>query len=314
MKVALGVEALEPPASGTAVTIGTFDGVHLGHRALIAATISAARERGLASCAVTWDRHPLQTLRPEAAPPLLTSPERKIELLEETGLDALAVLPFDREFSSWPPEKFVAEVLVRGLRARVVLVGEGWRFGHKAAGDVPLLVRLGDELGFEALAVDLHASGDEATSSSRIRAAVAAGKLDEAAALLGRRFDLDGVVTEGDARGKGMGFPTANVVPDPAVVRPPVGVYACRARVGKSWLAAAVNLGVNPTFGEGTPVRIEAHLLDFTGDLYGSSLRVEFVRRLRDERRFDTVGELVEQIGRDVEETRRVVGEPSRMR
>lgn len=303
------MHALEPPESGSVVTIGTFDGVHLGHRALIARAVSTARALNVPACAVTWDRHPLATLRPEAAPPLLTSPERRLELLEDTGLDAVAVLPFDSDFASWPPEKFVLDVLVKGLAARSVVVGDGWRFGRRAAGDVALLERLGRDLGFDAAGIDLRAADGEAVSSSRIRAAVAGGDVETAASLLGRPFDLDGEVIRGEARGKELGFPTANMAPDPSLVRPSRGVYACRARVEGSWFKAAVNVGVNPTFGEGAPLRVEAYLLDFSGDLYGSVVRIEFLERLRDERRFDSVDALVQQMGRDVAATRRLLGD-----
>jgi riboflavin kinase / FMN adenylyltransferase len=310
MKVTYGRDALEAPESGAGVTIGTFDGVHLGHRTLIAATISAARERNVPACVVTWDRHPFETLRPSSAPPLITSPERKLELLAGTGIARVAVLPFDSEFASWPPEKFVLDVLVKGLGARVVIVGDGWRFGHRAAGDVPLLARLGREFGFDAHALDLRPDAGEPVSSSRVRTAVAGGDLDTAHLLLGRPFDIDGEVVRGDARGKDLGFPTANIAPDPALVRPPRGVYACRARFEESWFAAAVNVGVNPTFGGAAPVRIEAYLLGFDGDLYGRTIRIEFLRRLRDEHRFDSADALIEQMRRDVDETRAIVDDP----
>jgi len=307
VRITYGRDALEAPANGAGVTIGTFDGVHLGHRTLIAATVSAARERNVSPCVVTWDRHPLTTLRPSAAPPLLTSPERKLELLADTGIAWAAVLPFDSEFASWPPEKFVLDVLVKGMGARVVIVGEGWRFGHRAAGDVPLLTRLGRDLGFDAHALELRPDAGGPVSSSRVRTAVAAGDLATANLLLGRPFDIDGEVVRGDARGKDLGFPTANIAPDPALVRPPRGVYACRARLDDSWFAAAVNVGVNPTFGGTDPVRIEAYLLGFDDDLYGRRLRIEFLRRLRDERRFESAGALIDQMRRDVDDTRAVV-------
>ena len=312
MKVAVGLENLKATSpSGAAVTIGTFDGVHLGHRSLIARATAAAQERGLQSVVVTWDRHPLMTLRPEVAPPLLSSPERKMELLATTGVDRVAVIPFTDELSHWSPERFVEDVLVQGLSARAVFVGEGWRFGHKRAGDVDLLQKLGDEHGFEATAVDL-ASGDGGTvSSSRIREAVAHGDVDLAAALLGRPFDLDGEVVHGDDRGTDLGFPTANIELDPRLAHPARGVYAGRARVDDSWFAAATNVGVNPTFGgdpEVTPVRVETFLLDFSGDLYGRVVRVEFHARLRDELRFTSVEDLIAQMQRDVDATRRLIG------
>jgi riboflavin kinase/FMN adenylyltransferase len=247
------------------------------------------------------------TLRPEVAPRLLSTPERKLELLDNTGVDAVAVLPFTEELSHLSPEDFVDQVLVNGLKARAVFVGEGWRFGHKRAGDMDLLRKLGEENGFEAHAVTLASEDGDAVSSSRIREAVAAGHLNVARRLLGRPFDIDGVVVGGDKRGRDLGFPTANIECDPHLAYPARGVYAGRARVDQSWFSAAVNVGVNPTFGgdpEVTPVRVEAFLLDFEGDLYDRTIRVEFHQRLRDEMRFAVVDDLVAQMATDVAETR----------
>lgn len=311
-EVVVGIDALSAPDAGSAVTIGTFDGVHLGHRALLALTIASARERGLASVVVTWDRHPAATLRPEVAPPMLSSPERKVELLTEAGADVVAVLPFDVPLSQRTPESFVEDVLVKGLGARLVLVGEGWRFGRGRAGTVELLEQLGRDLGFEARGVTLEEVGGEAASSSRVRKAVTSGDLALAERLLGRPFDLDGVVGHGDARGAGLGFPTANLAIDPTIAAPPVGVYAGRARAGSSWFPAATNVGVNPTFGGSGRPRIETYLVGFAGDLYGRTLRVEFWERLRDEKRFDSVDELIAQMGRDVEVTKALVAERER--
>jgi riboflavin kinase/FMN adenylyltransferase len=307
MKTLVGLQSLRPPEGGSAVTVGTFDGVHLGHRALIARTIAEASERSLASVVVTWDRHPNETLRPERAPKLLTSPERKSELLASTGIDVLAVLPFDRELSMWPPERFATAVLADGLGARRVFVGAGWRFGHKAAGDVTLLEKLGAELGFDATGLSLTTHDGSPVSSSRAREAVAAGDVELAEVLLGRPFDVDGTVVKGAGRGIGLGFPTANFEVTPKLVRPRRGVYAGRARVEATWYPAAINVGVNPTFGgdeASTPIMVEAYLLDFRGDLVGANLRVEFLKRLRDELKFDSVDELVAQMARDVEATR----------
>ncbi|MDQ3982103.1 MAG: bifunctional riboflavin kinase/FAD synthetase [Actinomycetota bacterium] len=323
-RVVVGIEALEAPPHGSAVTIGTFDGVHLGHRALVARTVAEARERGLTPVILTWDRHPAMTLRPDAAPPMLSSPERKIELLREAGADLVAVLPFDVPLSQRTPESFVEDVLVKGLGARLVLVGRGWRFGKGRAGSVELLEELGRGFGFEARGVSLEEVGGEAASSSRVRAAVTSGDLVLAERLLGRPFDLDGVVEHGDSRGAGLGYPTANVAIDPTIASPPVGVYAGRAKVraaasagapkkgGRSWFPAATNIGVNPTFGGQGPPRIETYLLGFEGDLYGRPLRVEFWQRLRDERRFGSADELVAQMGRDVAATEKIVAERER--
>jgi riboflavin kinase/FMN adenylyltransferase len=307
VRTVVGLDALTPSTQGSAVTIGTFDGVHLGHRALIARTIAEAQARDIAAVAVTWDRHPNVTLRPDRVPPLLTTPERKVELLAETGLDLLVIVPFNKELSQWPPERFVVDVLAAGLAATAVLVGEGWRFGHKAVGDVALLAQLGEGLGMEAYGVELAELAGEPVSSSRVRAVIETGDMEMASTLLGRPFDLDGTVVHGDDRGASLGWPTANFELDPAMVRPPRGVYGGRARVGDTWYGAATNLGVNPTFG-GDPgsvaPRVEAYLLDFEGDLYGEVLRVEFLTRLRDELKFDTQQELIEQIAKDVAATR----------
>jgi riboflavin kinase/FMN adenylyltransferase len=307
VKTLVGRDALAAPERGSAVTIGTFDGVHVGHRALIARTLDAAREQDLESVVVTWDRHPAATLRPDAVPLLLTTPERKVELIEECGVDVLAILPFDLELSSWPPERFVEDVLVSGLGAHAVVVGDGWRFGHKAAGDVELLRRMGSEIGFSVEALALAEVAGGPASSTRAREAIAAGDMELARAVLGRPFDVDGEVVRGDDRGEALGFPTANVAIDEAYAHPPTGVYAGRAIHDEEIHAAAINVGVNPTFGgdeAGIRPRIEAYLLDFAGDLYGRTLRVEFHKRLRDELKFDSVEGLIDQIARDVEATR----------
>jgi riboflavin kinase / FMN adenylyltransferase len=306
----VGLENLQPPPEGSSITIGTFDGVHLGHRALIARAIGAGREQGLSSVIITWDRHPNQTIRPEKTPPLLTTPERKIELLEERGPDILVSLAFDKALSQWPPERFAEEVLARGLGARLVIVGTGWRFGHKAKGDSELLAALGHDLGFSVEAVGLETMLGAPISSSRLRAAVADGDMVLAATLLARPFDMDGEVVHGDDRGRSLGFPTANVALDPSLVNPARGVYAGRARVDESWFPAAINVGVNPTFG-GDPAttapRVEAFLLDFEGDLYDRSIRIEFHKRLRDELKFDSVEALIAQMKADVVATRKLI-------
>ena len=327
MKTYYGIDILEPPPDGTVITIGTFDGVHLGHRALIARAINEAADRGASSAVVSWDRHPAATLRPEKMPALLCSPERKVELLSERGQDILAVLPFDEELSQWSAERFVEDVLVRGLGARAVVVGENWRFGKGAAGNVELLTEMGAGLGFDVVGMKLEESGDEPVSSSRIRKLIAEGDLDGAAALLGRRFDLDGVVVHGDDRGKSLGFPTANVELPPGLAHPPRGVYAGRARVGgdatmlppeegdpvpRGWYRAAINIGVNPTFGGDPnihPARVEAYLLDLDADIYGAELRVELWSRLRDEEKFADVDALVAQMHKDVEVTKDIIEE-----
>ena len=307
----MGLKALEPQSGGVAATIGTFDGLHLGHRMLIARAIEKAAELGAESAVITWDRHPAATLRPDKMPPLLASQERKVELIGEMGVDLLVVLPFDAELSHLSPEDFAHEVLGSGLAARHVYVGHDWRFGHKAAGDVPLLKELGARLGFEVEGVGLQEVADTAVSSSRVRRAVQDGDMATARELLGRPFDVDGQVVRGAARGKDLGFPTANLDVDPHLARPPIGIYAGVAHVGGVTRPAAISVGVNPTFGGergSSPVNIEAYLLDFSDEIYGETLRLEFWERLRDEQRFDSVDALVAQIQADVDETRRVIG------
>jgi len=307
MKKLVGAHALAPQTNGAAVTVGTFDGVHLGHRALIARTVDEAKSFGGTSVLVTWDRHPLETLRPGSEPRVLTTPERKAELIEDTSIDTLVVLPFDRAFSEWSPDRFVTDVLVK-LGARAVFVGNGWRFGHKAAGNIELLQKMGAEHGFVADALTLAEVEGEAVSSTRVRAAIAAGDMTTARMLLARPFDVDGVVLRGDRRGTDLGFPTANLKLDRSIAHPPRGVYAGRAVIdGGISYTAAINVGVNPQFGGDpatTPWRVEAYLLDFDGDLYDQPLRVELHERLRDELRFESVDALVEQMAKDVENTR----------
>lgn len=303
---------LKRPPQGSAVAVGTFDGVHLGHRALLSATIAEARKRGLAPLALTWDRHPASTLRPQQAPPLITSIARKLELLREQGLDHVAVLAFDEDLASWPPERFASDVLAEALGAKLVMVGQNWRFGRRAAGNIDTLARLGAELGFEAHAVALERPEDGlVVSSTSIRVALQGGDVERARLLLVRPFDFDGTVVHGDGRGALLGYPTANLEVEEVLIRPQKGIYAGRALVDGDVYPAAVSIGVNPTFVSADarpPIRIEAFLLDFTGDLYGRGLRIELHARLRDELSFDSTAALVEQMGRDVAATRAVTG------
>jgi riboflavin kinase/FMN adenylyltransferase len=307
MRKLVGVDALTSQEGGASITVGTFDGVHLGHRALIARTVDEAESFGGISVVVTWDRHPLQTLRPGSEPKVITTPERKVELIEATSIDTLVVLPFDKAFSQWSPERFVTDVLVK-LGARKVLVGSGWRFGHRAAGTIDLLHEMGAEHGFEAIELELAEVEGERVSSTRVRTAIAEGDMITARTLLARPFDVDGVVLRGDRRGTDLGYPTANLKLDRSVAHPPRGVYAGRAVTeGGISYTAAINVGVNPQFGgdpDTTPWRVEAYLLDFGGDLYDQSLRLELHERLRDELRFESVDALVEQMAKDVDRTR----------
>jgi riboflavin kinase/FMN adenylyltransferase len=275
------------------VAVGEFDGVHLGHREVI---------RG-ADTVLTFEPHPREVVAPEAAPRLLTPLARKAELLEGLGVDELVVIRFDAAFAERSPEDFVDEILVGALGATDVSVGENFRFGHQAAGTPELLEADGR---FATRVIRLVEADEEIVSSSHIRGLILAGELGEANALLGDPFQLRGEVVPGDRRGRELGYPTANLVPDERYVYPAHGIYAARAEVpGEGEWQAAVNVGVRPTFVTGRGVLVEAFLLDYTGDLYGRELRIDFQARLRGERRFDSVEALVEQMGRDVEATRR---------
>jgi len=275
--------------------VGTFDGVHLGHREVIAGSDSV----------LTFDPHPVSVVAPQHTPKLLTTPERKAELIASLGVEELIVIPFDTEFAKRSADEFISDVLVGALGARQVAIGENFRFGHKAQGDPRLLSA--DER-FQTVVHPLLEVDGEIVSSSHIRGLVLAGEVGEANLLLGAPFQLSGEVVHGDERGRDLGFPTANLIPDEALVCPGHGVYACLA----DGRPAAVSIGVRPTFKTGRGELIEAYLLDFDGDLYGSEMRIEFLERLRGERRFGNAEALVEQMHRDVERTRELVGARTR--
>ena len=277
------------------VAVGVFDGVHLGHREVI---------RG-ADTVLTFDPHPLEVIQPAAAPKLLTPTPVKAELVGELGAQELAVISFDHAFSQRSAREFVDDVIVGSLGATHVSVGRNFRFGHKAGGDPALLAA---DARFRTRVVELVEVEGETVSSSHIRGLVSAGEVRHAIDFLGRPFQIRGEVVRGDGRGRELGFPTANLVPDERLVRPDEGVYACFA----NGHPAAINIGVRPQFETGRGVLIEAYLLDFEGDLYGQELRIDFLQRLRGERLFPSVEELVEQIGHDVERTREVcAGRPA---
>jgi riboflavin kinase/FMN adenylyltransferase len=271
------------------VAIGTFDGVHVGHRAVIDG----------ADTVVTFEPHPVRVLAPEAAPKLIMPFEIKRDVIDGLGVAELVVIPFDRDFAAIPAEDFCREVLVERLGAEEVSVGENFRFGAKARGDTAML-EARDE--FEARVVPLVEVDGEIVSSSRVRSLIAAGEVEAAMRCLGAPFLLEGGVVEGDQRGRSLGFPTANIVPDDALAIPGHGVYAAFA----NGHPAAVNVGVRPTFETGRGLLVESYLIDFDGDLYGRSLRVAFIERLRGERRFPGVEDLIAQMHRDVARAREV--------
>jgi riboflavin kinase/FMN adenylyltransferase len=307
MEVVRGVEELPAATSGSAVTIGFFDGVHKGHRSVIGRTVEVARRRGLTPVAVTFDRHPRETLTPGTAPLRLTTLDRKADLIAASGIETLVVLAFTEDFSSWSAEEFVERVLSKGLSARHVVVGSNFTFGHKAMGNLVTLADLGAVEGFTVEGVGLLKVGGRTVSSTSIREALSDGDLAWPSDALGRRFVLDGTVVQGAGRGRTLGFPTANLGVSPRLLVPGDGVYAGRALTGGRVHVAAINIGVNPTFGA-EPRHVEAFLLDFEGDLSGDPMSIEFWHRLRDEERFDSAEALSEQIRRDVERTRELMG------
>jgi riboflavin kinase/FMN adenylyltransferase len=269
------------------VAIGVFDGVHVGHRQVIDG----------ADTVLTFEPHPLRVLHPDAAPKLIMPFEIKRDVIEGLGVEELIVIPFDDEFSTIAAEDFCSQVLVQTLGARSVSVGENFRFGAKARGDDQMLASREE---FETRVVPLVEVDGEIVSSTRVRSLVAAGEIEAATRCLGAPFLLEGTVVEGDERGRKLGFPTANIVPSDDLVCPGHGVYAAFA----DGLPAAVNVGVRPTFETGRGLLVEAYLIDFDGDLYGRTLRIAFISRLRGERRFAGVEELIAQMHRDVEMAR----------
>jgi riboflavin kinase/FMN adenylyltransferase len=289
-----------------AVTIGNFDGVHLGHRAILARLQAHARAAGATPAVVTFDPHPQAVLRGHA-PLVLTTAPRRTELLQEAGIDRVLVIPFDRSLSLVEPEAFVSEMLVRGLGVRAVVVGENFRFGHKARGDTGMLAAMGRELGFSFEAVPLQELDGRPVSSSAIRRAIADCDLAWANRALGRRHQVPGRVVRGKGRGVGLGFPTANIDPPENFCLPGLGIYAGHLIVGDERLVSAISVGTNPTYGEHNPVTLEAYALDFDGDLYGEEGEIEFAAHLRPERAFPSEAELAAAIKNDVAEVRRLL-------
>ena len=306
MEVVTDLAAFPRPERGTVVTIGAYDGVHVGHQAVLARVRGMAEQLGCASAVVTFDRHPATVVRPASAPKLLTDLEQKLELLATTGVDHAVVVRFDEERSRESAEDFVVEVLVEGLAARAVVVGHDFHFGHRRRGNVALLQAMGAELGFDVLGISLVGDGDDPVSSTRIRALLAAGDVEGAAALLGRPHEVRGRVVKGDDRGRQLGFPTANVAVPAEILLPADAIYAgWYERPVGAVHRAAISLGRRPTFHDHADASVlEAHLLDFEGDLYGEEAKVRFVTRLRGEERYDSVEALVAQMACDVLATR----------
>jgi riboflavin kinase/FMN adenylyltransferase len=290
---------------GSVVTIGEFDGVHLGHRRLIDRAKERARSLGVAAAVVTFDRHPASVVRPQSAPKLLTGLDHKLALLEDAGADVTLVLRFDADRAAEPAEDFVRDVLVGRLGARAVVVGYDFHFGKDRAGDADLLRAMGTELGFEVEEVPALRVQEDAVSSTRIRRVLAEGDVVTAAALMGRPHSVRGIVAMGDGRGRDLGFPTANVDVPAEIAIPGEGVYAGEyVFPDGSIKAAAISVGTRPTFYEDGANLVEAYVLDHDGPLYGQRAEVRFVSRVRGQERFDSIDALVHQMHADVDEVR----------
>ncbi len=317
MRVWHGLDEVSPDLGPTVVTIGNFDGVHRGHQEVLAhARARAAELGGLPVVALTFDPHPMVVLRPDQAPAMLSRPEERAELLTEHGADAVLILPFTKEVSGWSPEEFIDRVLVRVLHAKAIVVGENFRFGHKAAGHVDTLVAAGAKAGFQVEGLSL--AGDrQPWSSTYIRERIAEGDVEAAAEALGRPLRITGMVVEGDKRGRELGYPTANIPADATAAIPLDGVYAGWLTVlepapgAPSYpepLPAAISVGSNPTF-DGVERRVESYVLDRDDlELYGARIAVDFVARLRGTQiRFETIDELLVQVKADVDGARRIL-------
>ncbi len=290
-------ETWDGPPEGAAVALGVFDGVHLGHRRVLEALADA--DAALVRIAMTFSTHPAALLSPNGAPSRLSTLKRRFELLEATGIERIAVLKFDESMRVMPPEEFVRRYLVDGVNARFVAVGEDFRFGERASGTVDTLVDLGKRFGFEVAAVDIVSDHGIEVRSTEIRAAIEAGEVARAAALLGRPYEMEGIVVPGDGRGRELGVPTANVSFPAVLTTPEHGVYAVIATIDGVDHPAVANLGTRPTFGSASEV-LEVHVLDFKRDLYGKHVTIGFVDRIRDERRFASIDDLVAQIRSDI--------------
>jgi riboflavin kinase/FMN adenylyltransferase len=296
---------LPPNTDGTVVTVGTFDGVHCGHRDVVERIVERAAKLGTASVLVTFEPHPLEVVNPMAAPLLLTTREEKLEVLAETGVDYVALVPFTKALSAYSAEEFVELILRRRFRLRELFIGYDHGFGRQRAGNVTVLKSLGERDGFSVEVVEPVANPDgHAVSSTSIRRAVAGGDLARAAIGLGRPYSVSGKVIPGDQRGRTIGFPTLNLGPPPLrKLLPPEGVYAVRVQTPAGAVGGMMNLGPRPTFGD-SATSLEAHLFDSTGDYYGAHVRIDFVSRLRETRKFPSVDALKEQLRQDERDAR----------
>jgi riboflavin kinase/FMN adenylyltransferase len=302
MRIYQGHAWIPTPLRSPAVTVGNFDGVHLGHQALLREARECARRWGGDSVVFTFRPHPVKLLAPDLAPPLISPYEVKLDLIARCGIDVVIEEPFTRELAEMPPREFAERILVRAIGARVVIVGHDFTFGRGRSGNVETLAALGWELGFEVRPIPAVTAGDLIASSTKVREFILEGRVRGAAIILGREFSLTGTVVRGVERGRTLGIPTANLRTDHELLPKP-GVYACQAFVRGGRHPAVVNIGYAPTF-EGKELTIEAHLLDFSADIYGEEMTLQFRKRLRDERTFPSAEALKQQIARDIEEAR----------
>lgn len=293
--------------SAPVLALGNFDGLHRGHRKILERVRRVAGERGATPVVMTFDPHPPRVVRPDKAPPLLMTKAQKLEALADAGVAGAAIVRFTEELSRWDPEMFVRTVLVDWLHVSEVWVGANFLFGHDRAGNFTLLRSLGARYGFKAEKIDPVRYKDFVVSSTRVRRLVSEGRVDEAGALLGHQFYIDGTVVHGDHRGRTIGFPTANLCTENELL-PPNGVYATTARVGSIVLPSVTNIGTRPTVDRAGKTHIETHVFNLDKDLYGASLRLGFVQRLRDERAFESLDALREQIGADCARARVLFG------
>ena len=289
------------------LALGNFDGVHRGHRKILDRLHRVASERGATSVVMTFDPHPPRVVRPDKAPPLLMTKSQKLEAIAQAGVQGAAIVRFTRELSQWDPEMFVRTVLVDWLHVSEVWVGANFLFGHDRSGNFSMLRDLGGRYGFKAEKIDPVRYKDFVVSSTRVRRLVSEGRMDEAGALLGHEYVLDGTVMRGDQRGRTLGFPTANLCTDNELL-PPHGVYATTARVGEAVYASITNIGTRPTVEQSGRTVIETHIFDLDKDLYGSTISVGFVQRLRDERAFESLDLLRAQIDSDCRRARVLFG------
>jgi riboflavin kinase/FMN adenylyltransferase len=306
MKIVYSPDDLDGSLPYPVAAVGNFDGVHLGHQRILDTLRQRAAPYGGTVVVISFNPHPQRVLHPDTAPRLIATRRQKVAWLEEAGVDLMLELPFTRELASLTPAAFVTRVLQRGLRVAEVHIGRNFRFGHDRAGDFETLEELGRRHGFTAMAVAGVRQDGQRISSSRVRTALAAGDVQLAAALLGREEELVGPVVPGDARGRILGFPTANVAVENELI-PFTGVYATHLLLDDEPLPAVTNIGSRPTFPGAGPA-VETHILDYGGDLYGRRVRLRFTRRLRDEQRFAGLTELKTQIARDVAAARKVLG------